>query len=410
MYPVEKGGVVKDNKKILNIGSGVWQLPFINACCDLGYGIIAVDLDPEAPGFRLADHVINLSAHDPDPIYQALTDSNFDLQSIAAVLTTASRGCITTAANLAERLGVAGPALPVDAANILVDRHLFRDFLVENKLPVPQYRIITDAEQAEDVDLPVVVKSIINTSGSDGITLVDRTADLPMAVSRAQKAGKVKPVIVESFISGRDIGVLGVFHRGELIFSGVIERHVNEAPHFLPQSYNAPARLSEQAFSRLDQVHARLGQNLNITSGPFYVEYRLDDTNTPYAIEGEPTVPAHIGYLLSESMGVDVYDLVVRSLLDRIDSLSINKVRGSAGCRFVYASSAGIISRITPPDTGNGALIVRKAVGDEVKNISAADICGVLYASGRSELDVRQTLDRWENQFIVETVEKGMEN
>lgn len=389
---------------ILNIGSGMWQMPFMQACSDLGYGLIAVDVDPGAAGFKLADHVLVMSAHEPEPIYQEIIDRKISINSIEGVLTTASRGCITTAAILAERLNAPGPGLPLESTDILVDRHKFRDFLVSHDFPVPAFEIVTNPHEVPGLNLPVVVKSTTNTSGSDGITLVRNLSNLKSAVIRAQEAGHCSEVIIEEMIAGRDIGVLSMFHQGEPFFIAAVERQVIESPHFLPRSYLAPASLTASEAEIIGNEISRLGKTLGVHAGPFYAEYRLSyDGLTAYALEAEPTIPAHISFLVSESVGVNVNELVILSLLGKITSPPEIEPLGAAGCRMVYADSPGIISAFDPPEMDADSLILRKKTGDRVLNKSAADICGVLYASGKTGDAVNDRLNELEDQFVIDT-------
>ena len=394
--------MTQNKEYILCIGSGIWQMPSIAAMHRLGYGIIAVDLDPNAPGFKLADHVINLSAHDPAPVFQALTDMEFDLSSIILVFTTASRGCITTAAELAGKLGVTGPGIAPESTDILVDRDRFRNFLRENGLPSPHSQVVSDASQVNGLEYPLVVKSNVNTSGSAGINLVENSAGLPAAIAAAQKAGKTDYAIVEDFLPGEDLGVFGVFHRGKPFFITAIQRRVHQQPHFLPAEYLAPAEMNNEIY----HTYTRLGECLKVTAGPFYVEFRISEKRKKcYPIECEPTVPAHIDYLVSNSAGIQTAELVILSLLNKIEEIPEISVDASAGCRFVYADKPGTIREFTVPelDSSEGSLIVRKKTGDYVRFETAGDVCAMIYTHGKTRHDVETLLNNLANELILVT-------
>lgn len=398
--------MTESREYILCIGSGIWQMPSVEAMHRLGYGIIAVDLDPDAPGFKLADYIINLSAHDPGPIYDALNEMDFDLNLITLVFTTASRGCITTAAELAGKLGVAGPGIAPESTDILVDRNRFRNFLRENSLPSPESLVISDMDQIGDLEYPVVVKSNVNTSGSAGINLVEDAGGLEQAILSAQKAGKTEYAIVEDFMPGKDIGVFGVFHRGKPFFISTVERMVDEQPHFLPQKYISPAGLNHRMEDILFDTYTKLGEYLKVSAGPFYVEFRVDEVRGRcYPIECEPTVPAHIDYLISKSAGIETGELVILSLLDKICELPKISVNGCAGCQFVYAETPGIIREFEAPelDEGKGSTIIRKKAGDYAGYETAGDICAVVYAGGRSREEVEESLDGIVKRFGIVT-------
>lgn len=377
-------------------------MPFIEAIDRLGYRIIAVDIDPKAPGFEFAEHIINLSAHDPDPIDQALRTSDINLGEIEAVFTMASRGCITTAAELAKRLGVSGPRIPPDSTDILVDRDKFRGFLQENTLPCPEFRVVSSPEQVEGMTYPLVVKSNINTSGSAGITLINQEDELPTAIAAAQIAGKTDYAIIEEFISGKDIGVFGIFQQGEPFFISTVERRVIDPPHFLPQYYISPAELSDASCQNLQDTFVILGKALGITAGPFYVEFRLNEKRgESFAIECEPTVPAHIDYLISKSSGVETGELVVLSLLNKLDGEPDIKVEHCAACKFLYAEKEGFLSEFDYP--ASDSIIVRKKVGDQVGFHTARDIIAVIYASADTKVKTMENIAEIERKMVIKT-------
>ena len=68
------------NDTLVCLGAGKSQVPVINAAKNLGYSVIAVDIDADAPGFNSADVAFNFSTHDPDSIINAL-DNYFEQQS-----------------------------------------------------------------------------------------------------------------------------------------------------------------------------------------------------------------------------------------------------------------------------------------------------------------------------------------
>ena len=395
----------KQKQYILNVGSGIWQVPLISACRRLGYRVIAVDIDPSAPGFRLADHVVNLSAHEPEPIYRALVERGVDLGEIEAVITTASRGCITTAATLAGRIGVPGPGIPLEAAEMLVERERFRQFLVAHSFDTPRFSVVSSARAANGLPYPAVVKSNQNTSGSAGITLIKGPGELPAAVERAQQASESVEVIVEEFIEGPDVGVFGLFCDGEPTAEVMVGRSVLEAPHFLPYAYVSPVALSTAEAELVGYTFRRLAECLGVSAGPLYLEVRLSaDGKRCYPIEAEPTIPAHIDYLMSETLGADVNELAVRGLLGRLDGMREIRPTRAAGCRFLYAPSSGYVAELRDGlSPEGGKAVVRKANGDYVANSSAADICAVLYASSDSSTDVTARLDEWERSFVIST-------
>ena len=61
-------------KALICIGAGKSQQPVISTAKELGYAIIAIDQNPSAPGFKIADEKLVLSTFDAIPF---MVDNKF---------------------------------------------------------------------------------------------------------------------------------------------------------------------------------------------------------------------------------------------------------------------------------------------------------------------------------------------
>jgi len=390
---------------IINIGLGRWQTPLVLAARDAGCRVIGVDINPHAPGVAASDVFLNLSAHEAQPIWDALDAHGLAKSEIKAVITIGSRGCLTCAAELADRLGVAGPV--VDAAGIdqLVDRERFRRLLEANELPVPRYALVTGPDEPVAIDFPLIVKCATDTSGSEGLSVVERTEDLANAIRHAQNAishQAVQRVVVEQYVEGRDVGVFGLFDQGELVFRANVLRQVDAHPHCLPKLYQAPASLTHDEEALLTRDFSKIALAVGVKTGPFYAEFRLSPSGSKcFALEAEPTLPAYAAQLIAAAFAVDLNQLFVARVVDNRSDSSIGGAVQLAACGFVYGDRPGWIREIESteelPD-GCEVHFLLKA-GDYVDNTSAASICAAVFATGDS---IEATVD------VVRSVAAGV--
>lgn len=56
--------------KILNIGSGYYQVPIIKECKKMGYEVISCDINPNAPGLKYADKKIIVDCHNHIEVFK----------------------------------------------------------------------------------------------------------------------------------------------------------------------------------------------------------------------------------------------------------------------------------------------------------------------------------------------------
>ena len=378
---------------VVNVGLGPWQTPLAKAAREKGFKIIGVDRNPAAPGVAAVDMYLQLSAHDPTPILEAIQAHGIEPDQIQAVITIGSRGSLTCAAQLAAQYNGAGPVVDLSGLDILVDRERFRRFLEEHGLSVPRYRVVTGPDDGVDIEAPLIVKCALDTSGSEGLTVVTDRDFLPRAILHAQSVvprQRTPRVIVEQYIVGQDIGTFGFFVNGRPSFQTFVDRVVRPIPHCLPDYYVAPATLTGEERDMLTRDFGKIAHAIGVRSGPFYTEFRLSsDGSECFALEAEPTLPAFASQIIATAYGVDLDRMFVDTVINGDTSRQIADATCYAACRFVYSDTPGHIEQIAiPGERDEDAVAVLRNPGDPVDNQSAGSICAVVFSTGENEAAV----------------------
>jgi len=104
-------GVSANQKKLLVLGAGRQQLGLLDAARKRGLVVVAVDRDPSAPGFRLADRRALISFED-EPALHRLAEA----ERIDGVISPANDWSVGIAARVAHRLALPHPLDPKTAA------------------------------------------------------------------------------------------------------------------------------------------------------------------------------------------------------------------------------------------------------------------------------------------------------
>jgi biotin carboxylase len=102
---------VKTDPKLLVLGAGRQQLGLLRAARQRGVVVVAVDRDPAAPGFGLADRRALISFED-EPALHRLAEA----ERIDGVISPANDWSVGIAARIAHRLGLLHPLDPRTAA------------------------------------------------------------------------------------------------------------------------------------------------------------------------------------------------------------------------------------------------------------------------------------------------------
>ena len=158
--------------KILIIGAGEMQLPSIVKAKEMGLYVIAVDINPQAPGLKFADVVEIVSTDDLDGVIKVAEQYNID-----AVLT-CSDFPVRTLAAVGERMGI--PAISVDNSYKATNKWLMRRALKNYGVPIPFFAKATNfdeflqaVKEVTKLGSKVIVKPA-DSSGSRGVHLLER--------------------------------------------------------------------------------------------------------------------------------------------------------------------------------------------------------------------------------------------
>ena len=85
-------------KKVLIVGAGVGQVPFLKICRAKGYEVITVSIPGDYPGFKFADKIRFVDIRDKDAVLKVAVEEKVD-----AVLTDQNDIGTVTVAYVAER-------------------------------------------------------------------------------------------------------------------------------------------------------------------------------------------------------------------------------------------------------------------------------------------------------------------
>ncbi len=110
------------------------QVPYLREIKKLGFTIVATDMNPEAPGRKLADRFYPVSYEDKDELIEIGKKEGFSRED--RVFTAASQFAHIGAAHFASYFGI--NYIPRRTVQICLDKFLFYKTLEENIIPFPK--------------------------------------------------------------------------------------------------------------------------------------------------------------------------------------------------------------------------------------------------------------------------------
>ena len=275
-------------KKILLLGGSTQQIPAIEYANEQGYYTVLCDYLADNPGQDYAKKFYCVSTTDKDAILEVAKNEKVD-----GVVAYASDPAAPTAAYVAEKLGL--PTNAYKSVEILAFKDKFRDFLRENNFNCPKAKGFSSFENANEeicqFVFPVMVKPI-DSSGSKGVSKVEKIEDFEEAYKIALDNSRGKNIIVEEFIEqdhdymiGGDCFVLD----GEVVYWGFLNCHRDPKVNALvPVGKSYPLLISEDRIKQVKREIQRVVDLLHIEFGGFNVEAMIDSKERVFLIEMGP--------------------------------------------------------------------------------------------------------------------------
>ncbi len=200
---------------VLCLAAGSSQVVVINKSRQLGYAVIAVDRNPDAPGFSECAEKIVASTYESGPIITAL-DPLLARYDVVGVINRSSGLPVIAAAEICQALGLPSPT-PTAAATI-TDKARLMAACRDAGIDAPICQSVCSGEKIDDASItyPCVVKPAISLVGKSGITVVKQASDLTAAVAEAERTSLNGKVNIEEFLPGSDVSLTALVADGKI--------------------------------------------------------------------------------------------------------------------------------------------------------------------------------------------------
>ena len=261
---------------VLVLGAGYWQVPLIRTVQRCGFRALAIDMDPNAPGSKVADHF--------EPIN--IIDLNGALAlakkfKILGAVSDQTDLAVPVLAQICHELNLPGPS-PQTALNT-TNKARMRYLASQAGLKNPRYKVCSSIEEAiraidEDsltapggVGLPCVVKPT-DSQASRGVLRVDNRDDLPQACKEAFSFSREGKILVEEYLRGTEVTVEGCRYAGETHLLAVSAKKHTPPPHIIAINLDFPAPFPEKVHQEIEQTYMTLVDALGIQAGSIHGE------------------------------------------------------------------------------------------------------------------------------------------
>ncbi len=275
-----------------------------------------------------------------------------------------------TSINLAEplsRLGVNIIGTDVQAIKNAEDRSCFEKIMTELGIPQPKAKAVTDIEEgvksAKEIGYPVLVRPSY-VLGGRAMQIVSNEERLKYYLQNAVELNKEQPVLVDRYISGKELEVDAICDGKDVLIPGIMEHvektgiHSGDSISVYP-TFSISDKVKETIISYTKQLGLKIG-----IVGLYNIQFIVDEKDEVYIIEVNPRSSRSVPFL-SKVTGVQMPKIATQIMLGKtLKELGYNDIYLKEKERFYvktptfsFAKITGMESYLSPEMKSTGEAI-----------------------------------------------------
>ncbi|MDR2010300.1 MAG: ATP-grasp domain-containing protein [Bacteroidales bacterium] len=350
-------------KKLLILGAGIIQVPIIIKARDLDLYTIVLDKDQKAPGISYSDEFHAISTDDTERVLELAIR-----RSIDGILTTSDYP-VNVVAAVAKQLNL--PGIPVELAKLCTNKYAQRHFFHQNNINIPKHKLINSINDLFSIDFFPCIMKPVDSSASKGVKMIHNQKELLEQYPISKEFSRLKLVIVEEFIHGREFSVETLSQHGKTHIVQITEKQtIGEGiGYFVEDTHITPARITFEENNNIEKTVYDVLHKMRIDNCPTHTELKLNEKGI-FIIE----IACRLGgdYIASDlvplSTGVDMLKNVILLSLGKEINIekTLNKV---ASVQFINTNN---YTRCVEFIKQNNSFVVKSEIypyiGKEIKN------------------------------------------
>ncbi|MFE0729160.1 ATP-grasp domain-containing protein [Streptomyces antibioticus] len=319
---------------------------------------------------------------------------------VRAVVPVVEYGVVVAAA-LADAWGLPGAGL--EAARVLRDKGLLRAALADSGIAQPDWAVAEHAEQVAGFHAAHGGRCVLkpaNRQASLGVRLLGPEDDIAEAWAGTTAADEptlrapyedTARYLVEQRLSGPEVSVEAVVHEGEVGFTNITAKLVQDNGHPVETGHTVPAGLPQPLADALREAVTRLVDTVGFRSGVLHSEWILAD-GTPHLVECAGRLPGGgITVLIDLAYDTDILRNLLHVLTGTGPVGPLTAARAAA-VRFLIARP-GTVESVTGADEARAApgvteLHLSVAPGTTVRSVTSSwERAGLVIATGADAVE-----------------------
>lgn len=323
---------------VLYLGASVSQLAAISQARALGWRVVAVDADPQAVGFGVADAAETVDFTDLDRVIEIGLRHQID-----AVVAISTDRAVPIAAAVADRLGL--PGIGPATAKVMTDKAAMRIRLREHEIPQPNFAVISGAvepgQELKAVGFPAVLKPV-DSGGQRGLFRISNQSELADRLPHTLVHSRSGRAILERYIEGDELNGIVIARDGNPTLLTLSDRLRPPGPGFgVGWIHRYPSQLGPAQVRTASKVAVDAVRALGLRDGIAFPQLLATDSGEVFVVEVAARIPAgQMADLVRLGTGVDLVEIALTQAIGHVvsDAMIEPRYHRPLAVRFLTAS------------------------------------------------------------------------
>lgn len=319
-----------DKKSILIFGVGELQKSIIQRAKLMGLFVVGIDPCEEAVCKDEVDAFEVVGGQDYEGTLAVAKKYN-----ISAVVTAATDKPLVMMARIAKELGL--KFYSEETAIWSTDKYQMKQRFIEGGIPCARGRLIRTADEAKNLDFPLILKPRDN-SGSRGVKLCRDLKDFQECLEEALQYSKLDTVLVEEFIEGQEYSIESLHYEGKSEVIQFTEKKTTEFPYNVELGHKQPADLTDEQKISIRNIIVKIGEALKFENCPSHTELKINEKGI-FIIETSPRLGGDFitSTLTPLSTGINLEEQLLHIAMgEDVDITTCRVEKASAVCFFSF--------------------------------------------------------------------------
>ena len=330
-------------KTILILSAGIEAVPGILKAKKMGLRVVVCDKNINAPGFKFADYKIFESIYQYSKLLDSVVYFNKKIRKIDGVIAIACDTPIAVS-KIAKKLDLPGNS--IQTAKLSTNKIKMKEKLKKCGILIPWFCELKNLNHLKKILKKKKSKYIIkpiDSRGARGVLQIDSKSNLEWSFNHCLKESKSKKIIIEKFLTGKQISTESIIYGKKSFTPGLIERNYEYLKKFSPfvieNGGQQPLGLSNININKVSDLTIKAGKCLGVKYGTVKGDIVFHKSK-PYIIELATRLSG--GWMSSDQIplatGVDILKVAIQIALGEkinFDNLK-NKKKNAVAIRYFF--------------------------------------------------------------------------